>query len=94
MSSYFFTLSLFPPLFHISRLGKLICACRISLLQLCSEFCERALPYMVLRAKWVWIVGLGSLILISTVAIFYYPGLQLPNQEHFQLFTKDHVFEK
>ena len=41
-----------------------------------------------------WTLALGALVMSSCVALFYYPGLQLPDQEQFQLFTLEHVFER
>lgn len=37
---------------------------------------------------------LGCLSLISMLIVFYKPGLQLPNNNDFQLYTSDHIFER
>ena len=48
----------------------------------------------VVRPKYWWLLGLSCISLASTLAVAHWPGLRLPDQDQFQLFTSDHVFEK
>ena len=44
--------------------------------------------------RWLWIFGLGGLVIAAVVAVTYKPGLRLPDQEQFQLFHSGHPFER
>ena len=57
-------------------------------------FFEKTLPFVVIQLKYIWIAFLGISVVASAIVIFYEPGLRLPEQEQFQLFKRDHVFEK
>jgi hypothetical protein len=59
-----------------------------------SIFFEKILPCIIIKPRLGWIIGLGSIVVASIVAIFYFPGLKLPDKEQFQLFKSDHIFEK
>jgi hypothetical protein len=75
--------------------GRVICSVRSAVNRGTANFFERTLPTLIiLKARFLWILVLGGLIICSSAAVFYYPGLRLPDQEHFQLFTSDHSFER
>ncbi|XP_063887367.1 protein dispatched-like [Scylla paramamosain] len=57
-------------------------------------FFEKVLPWVVIKLRYLWVVILGSLAVCSALVVFYYPGLQLPDSQEFQLFSRDHVFEQ
>ena len=59
-----------------------------------TNFFEKILPYMIVRPRLIWISLLGGLFVASAVVLFYFPGLQLPENNDLQLFTADHPFEK
>jgi len=48
----------------------------------------------VIRPKYAWLLGLGSLSMASLVAVVHWPGLRLPDRQAFQLFRSSHTFEK
>ena len=48
----------------------------------------------VVRPKYWWLLGLGTMSMASLVAVLHWPGLKLPDQDQFRLFTSGHVFEK
>lgn len=49
---------------------------------------------VIVRLKLAWFLALGSLSVAAAIVVFYSPGLALPDKEEFQLFTKDHPFER
>ena len=57
-------------------------------------FFEKVLPWVVIKLRYLWVVLLGSLAVGSALIVFYYPGLQLPDSQEFQLFSRDHMFEQ
>lgn len=76
------------------HLGRLICQSRAKINKKCRSFFEKILPKVVVKLRNVSIGFIGLIILASTVAVFYKPGLTLPEQENFQLFKKEHDFER
>ncbi len=61
----------------------------------CSRvFFERVLPNVVIAPRYLWIFTLGGVFACALVAIFHHPGVRLPDQEDFQLFRRDHYFER
>ncbi|KAG0713160.1 Protein dispatched 1 [Chionoecetes opilio] len=77
---------------------SVLCALPLRLCYFCSEsarvFFEKVLPWVVVKLRYLWVVALGSLAVCSALVVFYYPGLQLPDSQEFQLFSRDHVFEQ
>lgn len=72
----------------------------------CNRFCgffsrgresferfEKLIVRLVMCVPWVWIALFGSLGVLSSVVVFYWPGLQLPNTSHFKLFVSSNPFE-
>jgi len=55
---------------------------------------EQALPSFVTRGRHAWLAGLGGIFVASLIAVFYVPGVALPDQEDFQLFPSHHYFER
>ena len=58
------------------------------------NFFEKILPYIIVRPRLVWISLLGCVVVSSAVVLFYFPGLELPENNELQLLTSDHPFEK
>uniref|UniRef100_A0A914W3I8 Uncharacterized protein n=1 Tax=Plectus sambesii TaxID=2011161 RepID=A0A914W3I8_9BILA len=54
---------------------------------------EDALPFVVNKGKYVWLVGLTGLMVGGTMISFYSPGLRLPERNPLQLFKNSHPFE-
>eukprot|EP00090_Calanus_glacialis_P004843 TRINITY_DN13625_c0_g1_i1.p1 TRINITY_DN13625_c0_g1~~TRINITY_DN13625_c0_g1_i1.p1 ORF type:complete len:1432 (+),score=169.81 TRINITY_DN13625_c0_g1_i1:127-4296(+) len=59
-----------------------------------TNFFEKILPYIIVKPRLIWITLLGGIVGCSAVALFYFPGLKLPENNELQLFTADHPFEK
>ena len=49
------------------------------------DFFEKWLPTAVIKPRFVWTIGFGSLIVVSFMVVFYYPSLKLPDKEQFQV---------
>ena len=75
-------------------LGKATCKLRFLLIKTFRGFFEMTLPSIVLKAKYLWLLGFGGLVAGSAVVVFHSPGLRLPDSETFQLLLNEHVFEK
>lgn len=59
-----------------------------------TNFFEKILPYIIVKPRLIWITLFVGVVSASAVAIFYYPGLKLPDNNQLQLFRADHPFEK
>lgn len=57
-------------------------------------FFEKILPCIVIKPRYVWVCLLGGLAACGVLAIFYSPGLHLPDSSEFQIFASDHPFEQ
>ncbi|XP_011211443.2 protein dispatched [Bactrocera dorsalis] len=61
-----------------------------------TKFChlyETVITKAVMNYSIIWICLFGAIGLCSTVIVLYAPGLQLPDSDHFQLFSSSHPFE-
>lgn len=76
------------------RLGQIVCNLRSTSISWSNTFFERILPNVIIAPRYLWVLLFGGVFACSLVAIFYKPGIKLPDQEDFQLFTQDHLFEK
>uniref|UniRef100_T1JPJ7 SSD domain-containing protein n=1 Tax=Strigamia maritima TaxID=126957 RepID=T1JPJ7_STRMM len=56
-------------------------------------FFEKILPCIVIKPRYLWLFLLSAIALCSVLIVFYYPGLQLPDSEEFQILSSDHPFE-
>ncbi|XP_052768967.1 protein dispatched homolog 1-like isoform X1 [Mya arenaria] len=56
-------------------------------------FFELLLPKFVLRLRFIWILLLGAIGILSGIAVFHHPKLRLPTSFHFQMFRNDHLME-
>lgn len=56
-------------------------------------FFERLLPKFVVRLRFLWILLLGAMGIVSGFVVFHYPKLQLPTSFQFQMFRNDHMME-
>lgn len=52
------------------------------------------LTQIVFRFRWSWLLGFGAIAITSSVIVFRYPGLRLPDTADFQLFDSSHPFEQ
>ncbi|KAK3092676.1 hypothetical protein FSP39_005755 [Pinctada imbricata] len=57
-------------------------------------FCEKILPFLVVKFRFVWIVIFGCLGLGGVIVIFFYPKVKLPSSENFQVFSSSHLLER
>ncbi|XP_037730791.1 protein dispatched [Drosophila subpulchrella] len=71
---------------------KLIHASKKSINRFCQMF-EECITYSILNYSYLWLLIFGALGASSAVIVFWYPGLQLPEKSHFQLFVSRHPFE-
>ncbi len=49
---------------------------------------------LVVSGRYLWLSALSALAVAALVVVFHWPGMSLPNSEHFQLFFAQHPFEK
>ncbi|XP_014252148.1 protein dispatched [Cimex lectularius] len=59
-----------------------------------SKILHGLLVELVLKLRWLWIMLLGSVAVLSIPVVFYYPKLRLPDSPDLQLFSSDHLFEQ
>lgn len=71
---------------------KLIHACKKSINRFCQMF-EECITKSIMNYAYLWLLIFGALGASSAVIVFWYPGLQLPEKSHFQLFVSKHPFE-
>ncbi|KAH8242843.1 hypothetical protein KR032_002575 [Drosophila birchii] len=71
---------------------KLIHASKKSINRFCQLF-EECITHSILNYAYLWLLVFGALGASSAVIVFWYPGLQLPEKSHFQLFVARHPFE-
>ena len=76
------------------QIGRIICKFRAKSIRSTRVFFDSILPGVIVKPRLLWLITLGGLFLLSIVAIFYSPGLKLPDTEQFQLFTHNHIFER
>lgn len=60
----------------------------------CRILFEKLLPFIIIRARVLWLVLFSVLGILGVVVIFFYPKLQLPSSEKFQVFSSDHLIER
>lgn len=70
----------------------LIHACKKSINRFCQMF-EECITKSIMNYAYLWLLIFGALGASSAVIVFWYPGLQLPEKSHFQLFVSKHPFE-
>ncbi|XP_066965917.1 protein dispatched [Macrobrachium rosenbergii] len=77
---------------------SLVCALPLRFCYFCAEagrdFFEKILPLIIVKPRYFWILLFGALAVCSSLVVFYYPGLKLPDSQDFQLFSRDHFFEQ
>ncbi|XP_060650621.1 protein dispatched [Drosophila nasuta] len=73
-------------------LQKLINACKKSINRFCELFEER-ITHSIMNYAFLWLIIFAILGTGSAIIVFWYPGLQLPEKPHFQLFVSHHPFE-
>ena len=56
-------------------------------------FFEKLLPCVIVKLRVLWIILYGGLGIGGLVVIFYYPKIQLPSSNEFQVFSADHPLE-
>ncbi|XP_039491480.1 protein dispatched [Drosophila santomea] len=71
---------------------KLIHACKKSINRFCQIF-EECITHSIMNYAYLWLMIFGALGAFSAVVVLWYPGLQLPEKSHFQLFGSKHPFE-
>lgn len=59
-----------------------------------SNCFEHIFVSAVVQCPFLWVFILGVLAIGSGVSVLYYPGLQLPKSQDFQLFRQSHQFEQ
>ncbi|XP_030756335.1 protein dispatched-like [Sitophilus oryzae] len=89
--------------YFVAALGQFMC-CFKSRWNLSPTFCKclsaawkgkkQFLTKTIINLKYFWTLLFTILALASTVVVFVYPRLRLPNSRDFQLFSSDHLFEK
>lgn len=57
-------------------------------------FFEKLLPWVVIRLRYFWLISLSVVTVISTVIVFYKPGISLPSRNYFMLLKKSHPLER
>lgn len=55
---------------------------------------ERLLLDSIINLRYVWLITLSIIAVISTIIVIYYPKLQLPDSSELQLFDSSHLFEQ
>ena len=73
--------------------------CDLGFVYLFRKYCTICLTHslsvaQIWKPRYFWILVLGGLIICASAAVFYYPGLRLPDTEEFQLFSASHSFER
>ncbi|XP_017103744.2 protein dispatched [Drosophila bipectinata] len=71
---------------------KLIHATKKSINRFCQIF-EEFITHSIMNYAYLWLLIFGALGASSAVIVLWYPGLQLPEKSHFQLFVSQHPFE-
>ncbi|KAH8311271.1 hypothetical protein KR044_005299 [Drosophila immigrans] len=71
---------------------KLINACKKSINRFCEIFEER-ITHSIMNYAFLWLIIFAILGTGSAIIVFWYPGLQLPEKPHLQLFVSHHPFE-
>lgn len=59
-----------------------------------NQFLNFILPTIVIRGRYLFIMGFTLLAISAGLVVFKYPGLRLPDKDQFQLFKRNHVFER
>ncbi|KAM8706152.1 hypothetical protein ACLKA7_010437 [Drosophila subpalustris] len=75
---------------HLAQ--KLINACKKSINRFCELFEER-ITHCIINYAFLWLILFAILGAASAIIVFWYPGLQLPEKQYFQLFVSHHPFE-
>ncbi|XP_030553961.1 protein dispatched isoform X2 [Drosophila novamexicana] len=75
---------------HLTQ--KLINACKKSINRFCELF-EECITQSIMSYAYLWLFIFAVLGVSSAIIVFWYPGLQLPEKPHFQLFVSQHPFE-
>ncbi|KAA0184897.1 hypothetical protein HAZT_HAZT002747 [Hyalella azteca] len=70
-----------------SRMFELINSLSVS-------FSESFMPWIVMKPRVLWASLLFGFAIYAGVLVLYYPGLRLPDSADFQLFNRDHYFER
>ncbi len=71
--------------FFLRRIGRAVCGFRSRAASCSRFFFERVLPNAIIVPRHLWIFTLGGVFVCSLIAIFYKPGIRLPDQEDFQV---------
>ncbi|XP_068156091.1 LOW QUALITY PROTEIN: protein dispatched [Drosophila tropicalis] len=71
---------------------RLLIACKKSINQFCQLF-EKCITQSIMNYAYFWLLIFGAMGVASAIIVFWYPGLQLPEKSHFQLFVSAHPFE-
>ena len=74
------------------QVQKLLLKLNKSISRCCHSF-EAIIINAVMHYATYWIAFFGIIGACSAVIVLYYPGLQLPESAHFQLFVSKHPFE-
>jgi hypothetical protein len=59
-----------------------------------NQFLNFLLPMIVIRGRYLFIMGFTLMAISAGLVVFKYPGLRLPDKDQFQLFKKNHIFER
>ncbi|XP_034128147.1 protein dispatched [Drosophila guanche] len=73
-------------------LQRLMHSCKKSINRFCQVF-EECITQSIMNYAYMWLLLFGALGTSSAIIVFWYPGLQLPEKSHFQLFVSQHPFE-
>lgn len=61
---------------------------------LVNSFFDRFLPWIIIKPRVLWVILLFGIAVYAAILVLYYPGLRLPDSADFQLFNRDHYFER
>lgn len=59
-----------------------------------TSFFDRFLPWLIVKPRVLWVILLFGIAVYASILVLYYPGLRLPDTADFQLFNRDHYFER
>ncbi|ALC47821.1 disp, partial [Drosophila busckii] len=71
---------------------KLLRSWKKSIDRFCVMF-EQCITNSIMNYAYLWLIIFAMLGAASAIIVLWYPGLQLPQQPHFQLFVSHHPFE-
>lgn len=58
-----------------------------------ARHCMQDIVFVIIRGRFVWLIGLSGLMVGGAMLIFYKPGLRLPEHNPLQVFKDTHIYE-